>query len=261
MRVAVAGGTGVVGAHTVQALARNGHEPVVLSRSRGVDVTTGSGLDQALTGVGAVVDVTNVSAFTRRASVAFFDDGTRHLLDAGERAGVRHHVALSIVGVDRVDSGYYAGKRRQEELVRSGPLPWTVLRATQFHEFAGQLLARVRGPLGLVPRMRVQPVAAAEVGARLAALATAPPGGLAPELAGPEVHELVDLARRVAARTGRRRWVVAVRVPGSAGRAMAAGALLPTGAAVPDGEAPTTSGPVTLGTVTFDEWLAAADLS
>ena len=273
MRVAVAGGTGVVGAHTVRALARTGHEPVVLSRSLGVDVASGRGLDEALSGVEAVVDVTNVSAFTRRASVGFFTDGTRHLLDAGERAGVRHHVALSIVGVDRVDSGYYAGKRRQEELVRSGPLPWTLLRATQFHEFAGQLLSRVSGPLALVPRMRVQPVAAAEVGERLAGLATAPPAGLAPELAGPEVHELVDLARAVAARTGRRRWVVPVRVPGRAGRAMAAGALLPSGAGTRGGSGegpptsgpltsgPLTSGPVMLGTVTFGEWLAAADLS
>jgi uncharacterized protein YbjT (DUF2867 family) len=197
--------------------------------------------------------VTNVAALTRHASVAFFSRATGHLLDAAARAGVRHHVALSIVGVDRVDSGYYAGKGRQEELVQAGSVPWSVLRATQFHEFAHQVLSRSRGPVALVPRMRVQPVAAAEVGEHLAALATGAPAGFAGELAGPEVHELADLAREVAARTGRRRRLVAVRVPGAAGRALAAGALLPTGS--------TAQGPPMLGTVTFRTWLTTADLS
>lgn len=110
----------------------------------------------------------------------------------------------------------------------SGPLPASVLRATQFHEFAGQVLARVPGPVALVPRMRTQPVAAREVATALVALARSPAVGRAPELAGPEVHDLVDLARRVARVTGRRRPVVPVRLPGATGRAMAGGALLPT---------------------------------
>ncbi len=144
MKVAVAGGTGLVGRYVVEELGAAGHEPVVLSRSRGVDlVAGGAGLDAALDGVDAVVDVSNVTTTSARKSVAFFDAVGRNLLDAGERAGVRHHVVLSIVGIDRVGLGYYRGKLRQEDVVRGGSLPWSVLRATQFHEFAGQTLERV----------------------------------------------------------------------------------------------------------------------
>ncbi len=247
MRVAVAGGTGVVGRLTVSALARAGHDPVVLARSHGVDLTAGAGLDRALAGVGAVIDTCNRATLNRSVAVDFFTATTTHLLAAAGRAGVGHLVVLSIVGIDRVDTGYYAGKRRQEELALAGPLPVTVLRATQFHEFAGQLLAQARGPVALVPRMRIRPVAAHEVAERLAVLAVGPVVS-SPELGGPEVHELPDLARRlVASRRGaqgrRTTRVLGVPVPGRAGRAMASGALLPAGA-------------VTLGRVTFDEWLA-----
>ncbi len=119
MRVAVAGGTGVVGRHVVAALADRGVTPVPLARSLGVDLVTGEGLEPALTGVEVVVDVSNVTTTSRRTSVGFFTASSRRLLEAGRRAGVRHHVALSIVGVDRADWGYYAGKRAQEELVLS----------------------------------------------------------------------------------------------------------------------------------------------
>jgi uncharacterized protein YbjT (DUF2867 family) len=247
MRIAVAGGTGVAGSRTVQALSRAGHEPVVLSRSTGVDLTRGMGLEEALAGVEVVVDASNVVTLGRRRSSQFFTAVTRHLLDAGARAGVRHHVVLSIVGIDRVDSGYYEGKRRQEQLVRDAEVPSTILRATQFHEFADQLLARGRGPAAFLPRMRVQPVAAVDVGNRLAELAGGDPLGDAPELAGPEVLELVDMGRQVARRRGRPRWVLGIPVPGSVGRAMAGGALLPRGEA-------------TLAATTFAEWLAGADL-
>lgn len=244
MRVAVAGGTGLVGRHVVEALGGAGHDPVVLARSCGVDLTTGAGLDRALTGVDVVVDASNVITTSRRASMAFFSASTVHLLDAGRRAGVGHHVALSIVGVDRVAWGYYAGKLAQEELVLAGPLPATVLRATQFHEFVGQVLARSRGPWAVVPRMRVQPIAAREVGQALVGLVCSGPAGRAPDLAGPAEHELVDLARQVL-RAGRsRRRVLPVRLPGRAGRGMADGALLP-------------AGPGQRGRQSFSEWLAA----
>jgi uncharacterized protein YbjT (DUF2867 family) len=246
MRVAVAGGTGVAGSHTVEALSRAGHDPVVLTRSTGVDLVTGIGLEAALDGVEAVVDASNVTTLSRRRSTEFFTTATRHLLEAGRRASVRHHVVLSIVGIDRVDFGYYEGKRRQEALVRDAGVPFTILRATQFHEFPGQLLARIRGPVAVVPRMLVQPVAASEVGGRLAELAVAPPLGDAPELAGPEVHRVEDMARQVAARRGRPRRVLSVPVPGAVGRGMAGGALLPQGEA-------------TLGSVTFTEWLASVE--
>ena len=244
MRIAVAGGTGAVGQHVVAAAAAAGHEPVVLARSRGVDLTTGRGLSAALTGAAALIDVSNVATASRRRSVAFFTAATRHLLAAAQEAGVGHYVALSIVGIDRVDFGYYEGKRAQEELVLSGALPASVLRATQFHEFAGQVLARIGGPVALVPRMRTQPVAAAEVATALVALATGPAVERAPELAGPEVHDMVDLARQVVRAAGRRRPVVPVRLPGAAGRAMAGGDLLPTQ-------------PGPRGTQTFSSWLAA----
>jgi uncharacterized protein YbjT (DUF2867 family) len=228
-RVAVAGGTGVVGRHVVEALRTAGCEPVVLARSTGVDLVSGRGLDAALPGVRAVVDVSNVATQRRAASVGFFTAATSALLAAGARAGVQHHVVLSIVGVDRVDTGYYAGKRAQEELVLSGGVPATVLRATQFHEFAEQVLALAKGPVAPVPAMRVQPVAAREVGEHLAALALDAPQGRAPELAGPEVHELTDLVRRLLRARGSRRRVLPLRGPTAASRAVVGGALLPTG--------------------------------
>ncbi len=242
--VAVAGGTGLVGRMVVERLHAAGNVPVILARSKGVDVLTGAGLDDALARVTAIVDVTNVTTNSRRKALAFFGAGTRNLLAAAERAGVNHHVVLSIVGCDRVHFGYYEGKRRQEELALAGPVPATVLRATQFHEFPAQVLARVPGPFALAPRMRSQTIAAAEVADELVRLAAGPAVGLAPDLAGPEVHEMPDLIRRVLRARRSRRIALPVPIPGAAGKAMANGALLPTG-----------DGP--RGRVTFAEWLAA----
>lgn len=243
MRVAVAGGTGVVGRYVVAALSRAGHEPVVLARSRGVDLTTGTGLADALAGAHAVIDVCNVATTNGERAAAFFAAAGGHLVEAGERAGVTHHVVLSIVGIDRVDFGYYVGKRRQEEVALAGPAPATVLRATQFHEFAGQILDRAKGPVAVVPRMRVQPVAAAEVADELVRLVAGPAIGYAPELAGPEELELVDMARQVHDARGSRRLLLPLTVPGRAGRAMKEGALLPTA-------------PGPRGQQTFGEWLS-----
>ena len=243
-RIAVAGGTGLVGRHVVAAVTAAGREPVVLARATGVDLVTGAGLDEAMRGVQVVIDVSNIGTSRRRASVDFFSAATSSLLAAGRRAGVRHHVALSIVGVDRVDSGYYAGKREQERLVLSSGGAVSVLRATQFHEFVDQVLALSRGPVAPVPSMRTQPVAAREVAAALVELAVGPAVGQAPELAGPEVHSLPDLARRLLRSRGERRFVLPLRAPVAASRAAAGGALLPTE-------------PGPRGTQTFDQWLAA----
>jgi uncharacterized protein YbjT (DUF2867 family) len=228
MRIAVAGGTGVVGSYVVSAVTEAGHEPLVLSRGRGIDLVTGTGLDDVLAGVQAVIDVSNQSTTSRKKSVAFFDAVTTNVLDAGLRAGVRHHVALSIVGIDRVDFSYYAGKVRQEELMFASPLPTSVLRATQFHEFAGQVLQQVPGPVAVIPRMRVQPLAAREVAAALVALALGSPVGMAPELAGPQEESLADMARRLLRARGSRKPVLQVRLPVSGAGAMASGGLLPT---------------------------------
>jgi uncharacterized protein YbjT (DUF2867 family) len=244
MRIAVAGATGWTGRPVVEALRGDGHEPVVLARSAGVDLTTGAGLDEKLDGVRAVIDVSNVATTGARRSIAFFEAATGRLLEAGRRAGVAHHVALSIVGVDRVDFGYYAGKRRQEELVLNGPVPGTVLRATQFHEFAAQCLAR-GGPVTIAPKMLCQPVAVAEVARHLVDLVLREPAGLAPELAGPKEHlRMEDMVRRLSRARGARRPVLALRIPGRAGRGFTGGGLLP-------------AGPGPRGTVTFDAWLDA----
>lgn len=237
----MAGGTGLVGRHVVAAVTSLGHEPAVLARSTGVDLVTGSGL--SLAGVDAVVDVTNVGTASRQRAVSFFEAVTTHLLAAEAAAGVRHHVVLSIVGIDRVDTGYYAGKRRQEELALAGPVPVSVVRATQFHEFAAQWLARARGPVVPVPRMLMQPVAAREVGAALAAVAAGPPQGRAPEVAGPATVDLVDAVRRVLAARGEQRVVVPLALPGASGRAMRTGGLVPADGLARSGQ-------------TFEEWLA-----
>ena len=138
--IAVAGATGLVGREVVAALREGGHKPVEISRATGVDVVTGTGLDRALSGVSAVVDVLNRPAQDAAEAVAFFQTTTRNLLDAEHRAGVGHHVLLSIVNIDRFEgSAHYAGKRAQERVVETGPVPWTIQRATQFHDFAGMV--------------------------------------------------------------------------------------------------------------------------
>ncbi|GGQ80299.1 SDR family oxidoreductase [Couchioplanes azureus] len=239
MKVAVAGGTGLTGRHVVETLSAAGHEPVVLARGRGVDLVSGAGLDAALNGVDVTIDVSNVTTTRRAVAVGFFERAGRNLLAAAARAGVRHHVVLSIVGIDRVKSGYYQGKLCQEAVARAGAVPWSVLRATQFHEFAGQLLERVPGPVAVVPKLTVQPIAVREVAEALVALAGEEPRGMAGDLAGPRVESLVTMARRLIAAGGaRRRPVLPLWVPGPMGRG-----LLP-------------SGPGARGVQTFDQWLA-----
>lgn len=242
MRIAVAGGTGLVGQHVVDRLLASGHSPVVLSRSQGIDLTTGEGLDDALDGVQAIIDVSNVVTQKRATAVEFFDRVGRNLLAAGEKANILHHITLSIIGIDDVDSGYYDGKRLQERLVRESNVPWTILRSAQFHEFTEQVLGMMRGPFAIVPRMRSQPVAAYEVSNHLVELVAGPPSAMSAELAGPRAEFQPDLARRLLRADGRHRLVIPVKMPGHPGRAMAAGALLPS-----------RDGP--RGRQTFDEWL------
>lgn len=243
VKFAIAGGTGLVGALVVQDAAARGHEVVVLARSRGIDLLSGEGVTAALAHVDAVIDVANVSTLDERASVAFFEGATATLLEAEARCGVRRHVALSIVGVDRAPFGYYAGKRAQERRIEGGAVPWTTLRATQFHEFAAQIHASAKaGPLHVAPRMRTQPVAAREVAARLVGLAEEPSARGYAELGGPREESLVDMVRRWARAHGHRGWVPAIALPGPLGRAQRAGTLLPDAAAE-------------TGVETFSEWL------
>ena len=224
--IAVAGGTGVLGRQVVDAVRRRGLTSVVIARSAGIDLVSGDGLDDALAGADAVVDVSNVIALRAKPAIAFFSAAGGNLLAAGERAGVRHHVAVSIVGCDRVDMGYYLGKRRQEELVRSGPVPWTIVRATQFHDFAGQLLERSPGPVKIVPKMLSQPVSARLLADHLVDVALGEPQGMGADVGGPEQHQMPDLARRLIAHRGDHTKVIAAPLPGKAGRQIAAGGLL-----------------------------------
>jgi uncharacterized protein YbjT (DUF2867 family) len=241
VKVTVIGGTGVAGRWAVDALRARGHKAVAATRSAGVDLQTGRGLGEALAGADAVVDASNVATSRAQASMNFFTAAARTLVRAAERAGVEHIVALSIIGVDRVPVGYYRAKLEQEEILRASPVPVSVLRAAQFHEFPGQYLARFAGPLVVVPRWRTQPVAAREVGAALARLATAAPVPMS-ELAGPREERMADLVRQLVRVRAERRSVVSLRLPGATGRAFAEGATLPVG-------------PGARGTETFAEWL------
>jgi uncharacterized protein YbjT (DUF2867 family) len=241
--VAVAGGTGTVGRHAVDALRAAGHEPRVLGRSRGVDLVTGRGLNAALDGVDAVIDTSNVSTLSATAAADFFRTATGNLVDAADRAGVGHILVLSIVGIDRMPYDYYAGKVAQEAVVEASAVPWTILRATQFHEFAGQLFSRAKaGPLHIAPRARVQPIAAREVGRHLAELAAGTPRGRADDMGGPREERLDDMVKRYARRTGHRGWVPSMSLPGKQMKGMRAGHALPA----PD---------ALLGTQTFADWL------
>ncbi|MWA03769.1 NAD(P)H-binding protein [Actinomadura sp. LD22] len=244
MRIAVAGATGNIGALTVAALEKAGHGVVRISRSLGVDLVAGGGLDEALTGVDAVVDATNSTAADPAETVAFFGAATGNLLAAEERTGVRHHVLLSIAGVDRVEgNAHYAGKREQERLVTAGPVPWSIVPATQFHDFAAMIAGWTeQDGVAAIPPLLVQPVAPADVADVLAEVAAGTPQGRCPDLAGPETQDLVDMARRTNEARGRAVKLVPTWA-GLFGPEMAGNALLPgEGARI----APTT----------FDEWLA-----
>jgi uncharacterized protein YbjT (DUF2867 family) len=244
MRIAVAGATGQIGALTVAALERAGHEVVRISRSQGVDLLTGEGLDSALAGVGAVVDTTNIPARDRSEAVASFGTLTRNVLAAEQRAGVRHHVLLSIVGLHRVEgNAHYAGKREQERLVASGPVPWTIVPATQFHSFAAMVTRWTeRDGVATIAPLLVQPIAPKDIAAILAELAAGEPQGRYADVAGPEPQDLVDMARRTNDVRGRRVKLVPAW-SGAFDTSMAGNVLLPgEGARI----APTT----------FDTWLA-----
>lgn len=245
MKVAVAGGTGTVGVHVVEVARERGHDVVVLSRSAGVDLVSGAGLPDAMAGVDAVIDVASTQTISAKESKAFFSAVTRNLLAAEGDAGIGHHVALSIVGIDEAPHAYYAGKVEQENIVRAGSVPWTILRATQFHEFAAQIRAQTSfGPVSIIPKMVSQPVAAREVAERLIDLAEHSPAGRVPDLGGPREERMAQMVRGYARAIGARGLVLELPIPGAYGRAMRDGTLVTT----TDSDH---------GRQTFDQWLAA----
>ena len=247
MDIAVAGGTGIVGRHVVRIAKERGHQVRSLSRREGVDLVKAKGVGAALKGADTVIDVSGLRSMHTKKSVDFFMASTESLQRYGKAAGVQHHVVLSIVGVDKAPTGLYAGKQAQEEAVRHGDLPWTILRATQFHEFVEQVLDRASfGPTVLVPRFKTQPIAAAEVAEALVDAAEAGPQGFLPDLGGPRPERLKDMVDKYLRKNGKKRLVLEVTAPGVLWKAMRSGALLPAvGAAV--------------GSLSFDEWLESRE--
>jgi uncharacterized protein YbjT (DUF2867 family) len=244
MRIAVAGATGNIGSLTVAALERGGHDVVRISRALGVDLSTGAGLDGALTGVEAVVDATNSTAADRSEAVAFFAGATANLLAAERAAGVAHHVLLSIVGIHGVEgNAHYAGKREQERLVEAGPVPWTIVPVTQFHDFAEMVAGwSEQDGVATIAPLLVQPIAPRDVADVLAEVATGAPRGRHVDVAGPATQDLVDMARRTHRVRGRE--VTLVPTWSSVfGVAMAGNVLLPGADA-------------RIAPTTFEEWLA-----
>ncbi|BBY42925.1 SDR family oxidoreductase [Mycolicibacterium celeriflavum] len=245
MRVAVAGATGNIGARTAAALGRDGHDVVRISRSLGVDLMTGAGLDDALTDVEAVIDAISAPPTDREKTTEYFGTTTRNLLAAEHRAGVRHHVLLSIVGIHGIEgNAHYAGKREQERLVAEGPVPWTVVPATQFHDFAAMVVGWTEhdGAATIAPLL-VQPIAPDDIAEVLAEVATGQPQGRYVDVAGPEPQDLVDMARRTFEARGRRIKLIPTW-DGVFGLSMAGNVLLPRENA-------------RIAATTFDDWLAA----
>ncbi len=251
MKVAVVGGTGVLGKPLVAELAARGDEVRALSRTapaklpegathHRVDLTSGEGLDEALAGVEVVVDASNESP---RNAGPVLVDGTERLLAAGVQAGVRHHVGISIVGCDRVPTSYYKVKVEQEKAIAAGEVPWSLLRATQFHSLLAWALGQA-GKARLMPTgsARLQPVEPGVVAARLAAIAHAEPAGRLEDIAGPEVLTLTELARTWRRADGRMMLPLPIPMIGKVGRPLREGALCDPGAAA--------------GGATFEQWLA-----
>ena len=199
MKIVVIGGSGLIGSKLVTKLREAGHDPLAASPDSGVNTITGQGLAEALEGAQIVVDVANAPAWDDAAVLDFFQTSSRNLLDAEAAAGVGHHVALSVVGADRLpDSGYFRAKLAQEEAIKAATVPSTILRATQFFEFIGRLAdSSTDGDTVRLPPVQVQPEAADDVAAALAEVAVSAPVHGTVELAGPERFRLDELARRV----------------------------------------------------------------
>jgi uncharacterized protein YbjT (DUF2867 family) len=210
MKVVIIGGTGLIGRKLAAILKSNGHEIVSASPSTGVDSVSGKGVAEALTGANLAIDVTNSPSFEEHAVLEFFRRSTENLLSAAQAAGVAHYIALSIVGSDRIrDSAYLRAKRMQEELIEAGGVPYSILRATQFFEFLDAIAeAGTEGNVVYLSPSRFQPIAADDVAATLADIATAAPKNGAVELAGPESSSLAEFIQAYLSSKGDVRKVI-----------------------------------------------------
>jgi uncharacterized protein YbjT (DUF2867 family) len=211
MKVIVIGGSGLIGKKLVDILRTKGHEVLAASPNSGVNSVTGEGLAGALAGANVVVDVTNSPSWADADVMEFFDKSTRNLLAAEKTAGVKHHVALSVVGADRMtDSGYMRAKVNQENLIKAGGIPYTIVRATQFFEFLGGIAdSGTEGDTVRMSTAPMQPMAADDVAAALADVAIASPLNAIIEVAGPEAMSIADFVGRFLTAKGDKRKVIA----------------------------------------------------
>lgn len=211
MKIVIIGGTGLIGSKTTERLRAKGHDVTAASRNTGVNTITGEGLAEALTGAEVVLDLANSPSFEDRAVIEFFETSGRNLLAAEKTAGVRHHIALSVVGTERLqESGYFRGKLVQEKLIREGGIPYTIVHSTQFMEFLAGIAqsGMVDGRVHLSPAF-VQPIASDDVADAMADVALGTPVNGVTEIAGPERFRLNELVTRYLKATGDNREVVA----------------------------------------------------
>src|SRR6202047_4135929 len=243
MKIVVIGGSGLIGTKLVNNLRQRGHGVVAASPSSGVNTITGEGLAEALEGAQVVVDVANSPSWEDKAVLDFFETSGRNLLAAEVAAGVRHHVALSIVGTDRSDNGYFRAKVAQEKLIETSGIPYTIIRSTQFMEFLGGIVASSTD--GNVVRLSpglFQPIAADDVAAIVADVALAAPRNAIVEIAGPERAPFNEFVARYLKAVGDSREVVSDPEAGYWGGRVEEHDLVPLGEA-------------RLGRIGFDEWL------
>src|SRR5688572_13057386 len=244
MKIVVIGGTGLIGSKTVAILRQGGHEVVAASPQSGVNTITGEGVKEAVAGTDVVIDLANSPSFEDKAVLAFFETSGRNLLAAEDAAGVRHHVALSIVGTDRMpDNGYFRAKVAQEKLIEACGIPYTIIRSTQFLEFLrGIADSGADGDRVMISPGLFQPIAADDVAAVVADVAVAPPRGGIVEIAGPERAPFSEFVARYLKAVGDSREVVSDLDARYFGGRVEERSLVPLGEA-------------RLGRIGLDEWL------
>jgi uncharacterized protein YbjT (DUF2867 family) len=246
MKIVVIGGTGLIGRQVIEHLTEHGHDAAAASPSTGVNALTGEGLAEALAGADVVVDVTNSPSFEDQAVLEFFRTSTENVLAAEKDAGVEHHVALSVVGIARMqEAGYFRAKQAQESLIRESGVPFSIVHATQFFEFAAAIgdSATADGVVRL-PAAPVQPMAASDVAAAVAKTAAGSPVNGIAEVGGPERFGLDEFVRRALAFSRDPRVVITDPEATYFGGRPGLDTLVPADGAV-------------LGTVRYDEWLEA----
>jgi uncharacterized protein YbjT (DUF2867 family) len=220
MKIVVIGGTGLIGSKAVEKLKQKGHEAIAASPNTGVNTVTGKGLEEAMAGAQVVIDLANSPSFEERALLEFFETSGRNLLGAESAAGVRHHVALSIVATDRTDNGYFRAKAAQEKLIKNSGIPYTIIRATQFMEFLGGIAdSSTAGSTVRIPPVLFQPIAADDVAAIVADVALTPPRNDTVEVAGPEQVPFNEIIARYLKAIGDPREVVSDPKAGDTGAA------------------------------------------